>query len=295
MIDGLKKALPLANDYREIRLPKKGGGLRKICIPSEELKEVQRKLILPFLKKLTEKDRLLRINDSLSVSWYLPRKYNCSYVEHARLHSDSRFIFHFDLKDAFNSVSSEEVRRILFWLSVSDKELVDSVSRLTTFKGCLPQGAPTSPLLFYLSLMRNGLFEKISSLALPEWKLSFYVDNFVLSGEKPLPDDLRESVFRQLIEAGFGINRAKTWLADCRQGAPLITGIRVEGTKRISLSKKTIRRWRGFIHRAAFLDDPKAEIQIKGFVSSLRPIYGQELPPQLASAIAFFEERKTEA
>ncbi|MDD5569154.1 MAG: reverse transcriptase domain-containing protein [Candidatus Pacebacteria bacterium] len=302
LVGELRKTLPLIA-YKEARIPKKAGGFRSIFIPAPELKLIQRKIILRFLKKLIEGDRLIKINENTVVSWYNPRIYNESYARHAKLHSDSRFIFQFDIKDAFPSVSSARVREAVFKLmsyypgiEIDDQaELADVIAELTTFKGILPQGAPTSPLLFFIVIISSGLYEKIFSLCCPEWIVSFYVDNFAVSGKEPVPEELKARILKCVSAAGFAVNEEKTRQTDSRQGVPLVTGIRVDGIKkRISLPKKAVRRWRGIIYRAARTKDPHLIKKAQGLVASLRPIYGDALPPQIAKPFALLKEMLNE-
>jgi len=299
LIKELEKAVPLIA-YKEAKIPKNAGGFRKIFIPAPELKLIQKKIILRFLRKLIERDRLIKINELLFVSWYSPRAYNESYAKHAKLHSDSRFIFQFDIKDAFPSVSSSMIRGVVRGLidrypgvDPEDQEkLVDLIAKLTTFNGLLPQGAPTSPLLFYIFVIESGLYGDIAALCHPGWKVSFYVDNFAISGKKPVPEELKEQILKRVNESGLKVNEAKTYRSDCRQGVPLVTGVRVDGIKeRISLSKKTIRKWRGIIYKAAITNDPDLIEKVEGFVSSLRPIYGSDLPPQIAKPLVLLKKK----
>jgi hypothetical protein len=296
----LIKALPLAEQYTEIKIPKRRGGFRTLLIPSPQLKRIQRK-ILRFLKKIfpVEQEGIFGLLSG-------------SYIEHAKRHSDSRWIFSFDLKDAFPSVDISKLRQIIYGriqlISVIEKksplhhliepeiwELSNLLIQLTTFNQTLPQGAPSSPFLFYLTITQSGLLEKIQKLLPREWKISCYVDGFVISGPKPLNSETKEKIFKTIEEFGFKVNSEKIRQFDCRQGAPLITGIRVDGKGKISLPKKKIRKWRGIIHQAVLETDPCAKtdlgLKIEGFIASLRPIYGEKLPPQIEKPYLLFKSQ----
>lgn len=293
-VEELKECLVFAKDYREIKIPKKNGGYRTILIPSPELKRIQGK-ILRFLKKMY----ILRDSSVFGLR-------NGSYVDHARFHSDSRWIFAFDLKDAFPSVSIERVRPFLIkalreemfslnqvWPMGKAEELASLISELTTFKGTLPQGAPTSPFLFFLAIEETKLVTKLFYASRP-LKISCYVDGFVISGPHPPNAKIKEKIFKCIEGAGFEANLKKTRQFDCRQGAPLIVGLRINGTeKRVSLPKKTVRKWRGIIHRATLTTDPceKTDLaqKIEGFIASLKPIYGKDLPPQIKKPYLAFK------
>jgi len=280
----LNSVLLLANDYKEIKIPKRNGETRIIHIPNPELKKFQKK-ILRFLKRFFCDDFSFGLNCR-------------SCYQHAEFHCDSRFVFQFDLKNAFHSVSLNLLKKI-----VSErldcypkalpqrKYLADWIIKLTTYKGILPQGTPTSPLLF--SIVLNRLWLEIAGLCLPDWKVSCYVDGFVISGKKPLPEKKKEEIFSAVKRFGFQANPEKTREIDCRQGAPLICGLRVDGMKkRVILPKKIIRKWRGLIYLSANNPfDWKLKNKVEGFIGSIEHIYGREPPKQLIKPIKLF--RKT--
>ena len=294
----LIRALPLAEDYTEVKIPKKRGNYRTLFVPSPELKRIQR--------------RILRLLKKLFICHYLNifGLRSGSYVGHARYHSDSRFILVFDLKDAFSSVDIAKLKNILQkkisgqteLTDFSDKEsltFLDLIIKLVTFNQNLPQGAPTSPFLFYLAITESGLFKNLWTLCPPRHRITCYADNFVISGQKPLKPKVKEKIFKCLEEFGFKVNTKKIRQFDCRQGAPLICGIRVDGEGRISLPKKTIRRWRGIIHSATFETNPFARewltLRIEGFIASLKPIHGTELPPQIKKPYLAFKNKNKPA
>jgi hypothetical protein len=296
----LIKALPLAGQYTETKIPKRRGGFRTLLIPSPELKRIQRK-ILRFLKEIfpVEYENIYGLLSG-------------SYIEHAKCHSDSCWIFSFDLKDAFPSVDISKLRKIIYerirFISFIEEksplhlltepeiwELSNLLIQLTTFNQTLPQGAPTSPFLFYLAITQSGLLEKVEKLLPQKWKISCYIDGFVISGPKPLNLETKEKIFKTIEEFGFRINQKKIYQFDCRQGAPLICGIRVDGKGRISLPKKKIKKWRGIIHRAILETDPFTieylTGKVEGFISSIRPIYGENLPPQIEKPYQLFQSK----
>ena len=275
----LKEALPFANQYTGIRIPKKKGGFRKLLIPSIELKEVQRE-ILRFLKGTLKYD--------------YPSVFGLcsgSCVDHAKKHSNSRFVVTFDLKDAFPSTDIAIVRKILVAqlrkiYPLEAFELTKLIIQLTTYENSLPQGAPTSPFLFWLFITKSGLFKELSSIRPSGWEISCYYDNFVISGPRPLKPEIRKEIFKCVEKFGFKVNSRKIRQFDCRQGAALICGIRIDGRGRISFPKRKVRKWRGIIHQVSIETNSFVRewltIKINGLISYLKSIYGEELPPQIA-------------
>lgn len=279
----------LIKRYKKIKIPKKGG-YRLLHIPPEELKKAQT-AIHKFFKEIMDWDRFITIFGLTK---------GC-YVGHANRHSKSRFIWQADIKDAFPSVTIDQLRRVILeeiskkpfedfdidiqmelFEKISEKaerrindlgKLTEEIIKLTTYKNILPQGAPTSPFLFYLVL--EEFFGKLYNACHP-WKISMYVDNIVVSGNKPIPESLQKEITEIFKKAGFKLNKRKTRHQDTRNGAVRICGLMVDGTGRVILSKRTIKKWRGIICRACY--NPKNKElagKIDGFLSSLKPIYGR--------------------
>jgi hypothetical protein len=288
-----KEALPLTKTYQEIKIPKRRGGFRIISIPPEKLKKTQRE-ILRFLKRLFR-------------TWCLQIHglYRGSYVEHARIHSKSRFVFQFDIKDAFPSVNLFKLKQILhrkiLWENIVDnepeaEELAYLLINLTTFNEILPQGAPTSPFLFYIYIMETDLIGQLYRCRPrgQEMEISCYVDGIVVSSQKLIPPDIKEKMIKTVEKSGLKVNEKKIWQKDCRNGNPMITGLSIDGKGKISLPKRRIRKWRGIIHRAALEADPCAKtdlgLKIEGFIASLKPIYGKDLPPQIEKPYSHFKQ-----
>ncbi|MBU0546801.1 MAG: reverse transcriptase family protein [Patescibacteria group bacterium] len=292
----LEKALPLRKDYREAKIPKRSGGYRTIYMPSPELKKVQ-KNILRYLQEIWQ----VHYGPVHGLS---P---GGSCVKHARIHSASRWIFQFDIKNAFPSTNIITLRKLLSQIIPVEVNLGENATKiaytraeliikLTTFQEGLPQGAPTSPFLFYIVLTSRkiipattggeirltGLFYKLWSACPRGYKISCYVDGFVISGPKPISPKTQEKIFKTIRKESFEINQKKTRIQDCRHGTVMICGLAVDGKGRISLPKKTIRKWRGIIGKARF-DPENLELRqkIEGFVASLKPIYEKGTPPQI--------------
>ncbi|MFH0806442.1 MAG: reverse transcriptase family protein [Candidatus Brennerbacteria bacterium] len=175
------------------------------------------------------------------------------------------------------------------------EEFLDTLIPLVTYRGALPQGAPTSPFLLDLVLSHYGVpqmaqqwFEE-KGIAV---RVSVYADDFTISSATPIAVSDVEAFMAIVEEEGvFRFNRDKTLFFDRRQIAPLVTGLRLvhigsrDGSKRlpgdsVSVPKKEIRKIRAIIHRAIF--DENLRARAKGYVDYLHGVYGPTLPPQVA-------------
>ncbi|MBI2013297.1 MAG: hypothetical protein HYS87_00445 [Candidatus Colwellbacteria bacterium] len=372
-----KSPTPIDGRYREIRIRKPKGGFRTLFAPSNELKITQQK-ILEFLKSL-----------QLPITVDIYGLKSGSYVNHANWHAKARWIFQFDVADAFPSVSRERLESALFkavlqtckgaltkaelarlehpnvnpddilkgnltpelehdlkryleygvpidqalrilarrygydggsipnpprsnkqiWqlirgaeneedLHTIARKLTEKILRFCIYKGALPQGAPTSPMLFYIYLAEHLIIRRMSQVLGSERmqsckaEISCYVDGFVVSSLKPLAADEKEKLLTVLREAGFEVNPRKTRERDVRHGAVRITGLHVDGSGKVRLSKRDVRRWRATIHCAAISGDPKLRQRVEGFIASARAIYDDNLPQQLAKPYALLQARQ---
>lgn len=122
--------------YIEFTIPKRRGGTRPIAAPANKLKIVQQKLNHVF--------RLVYRTRNVVHGFALGR----SIVTNAAAHIKNRYVLNVDLKDFFTTVNFGRVRATLMAKPYSiGSEAATIIAQLCTFKGSLPQGAPTSPML----------------------------------------------------------------------------------------------------------------------------------------------------
>ena len=255
-----------AGAYRHLRIPKRKGGFREAFEPNPELKDVQKNLLEHLY------------------GWDVP---SCMFgfvrgrspIQNARVHMQSgmapRWVFKLDLKDAFPSVTSaflEKMLKGMFLPKVSDlyahlneyeqkkvlDEFVGIVIQLTTLNGRLPQGAPTSPYLFNLALVHSGLTKRLVSIASKHgFEVTIYADDITISSlKRKIESETRKAVLRAIEESGiFKVNPEKISLNNKRSRAPKITGVvlatyRNNAYHKMTLPHQTLKKWRGKINRA---------------------------------------------
>jgi len=212
--------------YKVVYLPKESGGKRKVCVPDERLKKIQRKInkyVLSFL------------NPAKNVFGFSGGSIN----EAINPHLGAKSILCVDFEDAFPSVNFDDVfqyliegRRVRFKAEMNPAlygpdETAEQkkkyryeygyfswygariVAELTTFKGNLPQGAPPSPKLF--DLICKKLDEKLLSLVEnAEGKYTRYADNLFFSIEKEkFPQKVKIALLRAIRKYGFEPHKIK--------------------------------------------------------------------------------------
>lgn len=310
-IEPLHNVLSLAKTspdelYHEIRRLKRSGGVRTLREPNPELKKIQ-KGILEFLY----------------FRWPIDKHFfGCcpggSPVKNAARHiyfltEDStgrvpRWTVRIDLKDAFPSTKSEYIQAMLVDLlglrfTNLTKKQIDALAKLltelTTFKDCLPQGAPTSPYLFNLFFWWTGIAPRIIKLCEgknKERRVSFYVDDVTISSLRKQIKPAFIDTICQLIEikGWLKVNRKKTKANNIRHQGHLITGIRLtrsngglRGTTypRLSIPRKILFGYRAKIFRATQIlesgrvpdiqDDGLTLEQIFGYIAWVKEVYSQ--------------------
>ncbi|KAA8474174.1 RNA-directed DNA polymerase [Arcticibacter tournemirensis] len=140
-------------------------------------------------------------------------------VLNAKMHQGNKFFFNTDLRNFYPGITHQQV----FDMFVRNKiplEAASILTKLTTYKGMLPQGTPTSPYLANLVFVSVG--KKIQILA-DEHGLTFttFVDDIAVSGKndfKPLVN----TIIDLLINNGFKISHDKTFYQTKR---PKVTNV----------------------------------------------------------------------
>lgn len=120
--------------YKERNIPKKNNSLRKILIPSENLKYIQHWVLNNILNNIQFDKYVTGFTKGRSI------------VDNAKLHVCKECLINIDLKDFFPNIDFMQVYNIFANLGYSSSLSV-FFTKICTYKGFLPQGAPTSPIL----------------------------------------------------------------------------------------------------------------------------------------------------
>jgi len=219
--------------YRSFVIPKRNGGERQILAPRTFLKAVQY-YILRFVLK----------NQPVSgfATGFVRGK---GIVHNARLHTGAPFLLNVDLTNFFGSITSIQVReeflKIGFPIATAD-----TLTKLCTYGGSLPQGAPTSPALS--NLVFAELDQEISVLSANKGLIySRYADDLTFSGLRLIPRQFVSELDRLLMARGLALNPGKTRFAGPTQ-AKYVTGLVVN--VRPQVDRRTRRTLRAIFHQA---------------------------------------------
>ncbi len=247
--------------YRPLRRRKRDGSARRLYAPTAQLKALQRALLHNYLTTFPVHPAATGFRQGAST------------VTNARRHLGQQVVVTADLEGFFDATSRARVAT--FFRSVQqDADTPAILTRLCTFRGTLPQGAPTSPILS--NLVNTELDAELSRLVLESGgRYTRYCDDltFSWSHDGP-PAHFQSGVRRALLDRGYRLNSHKGWRVHrLRRGEiPRVTGILLGRDGRLHPPpevKEQMRRLRRQIH-----DDPLAAARLRGyqgFVDSLRP------------------------
>lgn len=232
-----------------------GGKKRQIEAPRVALKIIQKWLAFHWEKKWRED----------VPQWVHGFVRGRSHLTAAQAHLGADWVLSVDIQDAFPSTSAEQVRKALRALGYRTDESVEILTALTTLNGRLPQGAPTSPVLFNIAF--SAIDGKLEALARHHRiRLTRYADDIVFSGIAEPPSSFPEEV-RCLFEgSSWQIHSDKIEMMK-RPARLKVHGLLVDGD-RIRLTKgyrNKIRLYRFLLESKSL--KPDEERRLKGHVA----------------------------
>lgn len=227
------QSLPVG--YREARIPKPSGGHRRLSVPSDELKVVQRRILRRLLDRLPAHPSARGFEKGQSIA------------TNALPHVGQAVIVRMDIVDFFPSTSADRVTeyfRRIGWDAVA----ADALTRLCTHENGLPQGAPTSPRLS--NLVNYRLDARLEALAGSVGAVyTRYADDmtFSLGGEDRQPlNSVICSTKVILRDFGYRLHQKKKLRIARRGDRQLVTGLVVNET--LNLPRPVRRKLRAARH-----------------------------------------------
>lgn len=260
--------------YHSWEQPKKSSGTRPIDAPQGELKRIQKLVNHTILQRLAVHPAArggVRGRNLLS-----------NVTPHVR----QQVVATYDLENFFLTVKSARVYEFFCCIGCAP-DVARVLTRLTTFKGRLPQGAPTSPMLAVLvagSRNNKSLYNRLQNLAdKHSCSLTIYVDDITLSGSAYLPR-LSSTIGQIVQQSGFKLNDRKIRFREPHE-QQTVTGVVVN--QRPNVSRKERRKLRAVLHQYKNGVLPKDGISLKlhlrgkiAHVQSVNPEQGVKLLSQ---------------
>lgn len=242
---------------------------RIIDNPTGFLKEVQSKVCKRILNTIIFPDYIIggiKGRDPLS---------------HPMAHTKKPVVVTIDAKDCFLNITNKQIFHVWHNQLGCSPEVSHLATILTTFKGHLPLGAPTSNHLAILTLL--PILQRINSLA-SQFHFGVptqYMDDMALSGHI-LPDEFLTLVIKEFSRGGVKINREKIRIMRSNK-SQRVTGKIINERLSVPISERhKIRAALNNLSKMQFSDNEyrKSYNNIKGRINYLKPFH-----PKLAANI----------
>ena len=232
------------NMYKKFTIRKKSGGARTILSPEAKLKNIQKKLA--YILTLVYEPKVC-------VYGFIPDK---NIIDNARNHIKRNQIFNIDLKDFFTQIHFGRIRGMLINqpYNIGDEAAI-TIAQIACFKGILPQGAPSSPII--TNMICKPLDNHLLRLA-KKHRITYtrYADDLTFSTYYPkfpsaiVHGNLSELVIgRELLEIlhknSFNVNEEKVFL-NSRSTRQEVTGLVVN--KFPNIKREYIKKLRAILH-----------------------------------------------
>ena len=142
-------------------------------------------------------------------------------ILNARFHKGQKYVFQTDLKDFFPYITNKKVYEMFVRVGFSP-DVSSLLTKLTTYKGHLPQGAPTSSTIANLVFIPTGL--ALQAIAKREnLRFTTFVDDMTMSSQTDFKHIIPE-IIEIISSNGFKINQRKTTY---KSGITNITGVKM--------------------------------------------------------------------
>lgn len=205
----VSELIEITNSIQSFYFPNKpetkaNGKLRQTYRVSEPLLGVQRKILQEIISNVNFPDFLQgSIKDP-----DFPR----DYVRNANLHAGREVILKEDISGFFPSIRAELVLKVWKYFFNFPHDVAESLTKITTYNGITPEGAPTSPAIANLVFWeREPILEY--ELRQKGYIYSRYVDDITVSFatriEKKELQNITTQIYSMFISSGLKPNRKK--------------------------------------------------------------------------------------
>ena len=222
--------------YQEFHIAKPGGAKRFIQHPNAALKAVQTELNR-YLQAVYYKVRPASVHGFVVSPNDETRPRNI--YTNAQVHVKGAWFLNIDLQDFFHHVTEKMIRELFTSIFAFDPDLAGLLTGLTTYKGRLPMGAPTSPVLSnFVLYFVDRFMEQLARHN--DARYSRYADDLTFSFHVPPGEAFIEEIRRNLESSGFRINEGKVRFQS-RMEQPEITGLCIGKATKPTLSKSYLK------------------------------------------------------
>ena len=209
----------LKRHYHKVLIPKHNGAYRKLSVPDEILKKIQRQIA----------DVLLI---HMPISRYAKAyRFGSTTLKNAKPHIGKKVVLKLDILHFFDSIRYSDVKDRVFPAEIYAEDIRILLAMLCYYKDFLPQGAPTSPAI--TNILMYEFDERIGQWC-HERNIDYtrYCDDMTFSGDFD-PVFLIQYIRQELKKIGFLLNEQKTRIQKQNQQQS-VTGIVVNEKPNVS-------------------------------------------------------------
>ncbi|MBS1956849.1 MAG: RNA-directed DNA polymerase [Cyanobacteria bacterium SZAS-4] len=221
--------------YHSYKRLKKSGGARYINASVGSLKRLQRSIHERILSRHKMPEHLHGGIKGRSI------------VTNAAAHVGKKLVINIDLTDFFSTIKVAVVKQIYMRDLHFDDETATVLAQVSTFKGALPTGAPTSSALANLAglVVDDAVISTLTKkIERTEFGYSRYVDDITISGDDRIVEILPD-IFEAVKSAGFTCNDKKTRILR-RSTRQWVTGVVVN--RKLNPPKNIVRKIRQYLY-----------------------------------------------
>jgi len=228
-------------NYITYHLPKKKNGIRAINAPIGRLKILQKKLnrhlqgVYSSIKPDCAKGFVLHTDGS---------NLKANIVENALPHVGKKHVLNMDIKDFFSSISDQRIYTIFREAPFCfDTQIASALTYLVTINNCLPQGAPSSPILSNFACL--SLDEKLTAFSNQNnWRYTRYADDLTFSSNVAFTSAQIDFIKTVLVQEGFEPNEKKFRVRTSNK-KQLVTGLVVN--EKVNIDRKMMKKTRAML------------------------------------------------
>lgn len=250
----------LKKHYKTVDIPKRDGGTRRLSVPDDMLKKVQRSIACNILAYEPVSD------------YATAYKYGAAVQKNAKPHVGAKKLLKLDILHFFDSIYYSAVKDKVFTRERFSEPIRTLLTMLCYYKDVLPQGAPTSPVI--TNIIMRDFDEKVGA-----WcesrniQYTRYCDDMTFSGDFD-EKEVKQFVRDELFAIGFVLNNKKT-VTLRRDKQMLVTGIVVNEKLNISAEYRRKLRQELYFCRKYGVSEHLARIGVENEEAYLKSLLGK--------------------
>ncbi len=228
--------------YEHYTIRKRKGGKRQIYSPEKRLKAIQKQLNY-FLQAYYLWIKPGEVHGFVVNPHYLGTY--CNIAENAKPHTGKKHLLNIDLKDFFPGISANRVKSVFTSPYFNfNEQIANALTLLTTYKGKLPIGTPTSPVIS--NFVCTQLDAKLKEFSQTN-RLQFtrYADDLTFSSDTLISHDDILDIINLIKKNGFEINKKKLRLKSSNR-KQTVTGLTVN--EKVNVDRRFLKKARAMLH-----------------------------------------------